>query len=785
MRRNNNKKDNKRTFSRPTQPRNSVNKYLYSILFSLLSLTAHAVEPFLVKDIRLQGVSRISPGTVFNYLPVKVGDTLDERRSAEAIKALFKTGLFEDVKLERDGDVLVVVVSEREAISQITFTGNDNIRTEDLQKALKEIGFAEGEVYDKSKLDKVTQELKRQYFAQGKYGVRIDTQVNSLEGNRVAIAIDISEGKTARIREINIVGNKAFEEDELLDEFKLSTPTTFSFFTRSDQYSKQKLAADLESLRSYYLDRGYVNFNVDSTQVSITPDKSEVYVTVNISEGDVFTVSEVKLAGELLVPQEDLFQAVTLRKGMTFSRKLITESSKNITDRLGDDGYAFANVNAIPAIDNEQNTVAITYAIDPGKRTYVRRINFFGNTRTRDEVLRREMRQLEGAWISTGKINRSKVRLQRLGYFSEVNVETPAVPGSTDQVDVNFTVVERPSGNLLLGLGFSQSQGVIFNSQVTQDNFLGSGKRVDFAFNNSEVNRTYRLGYLNPYWTVDGVSRGFNIGYRETDASDANITRFSAKILSGGVEFGIPLTEFNSLDAGFNYERTELDIGTGVSQQIRDFVTREGDKFNIFRLSTGFAYDTRNKAILPDRGTLHRIRGELAVPGGDLQYYKLDYDARWFYPVTDNYTLALRGRAGYGDSYASTEELPFFENFYAGGPRSVRGFEDNTLGPKDSNERALGGNLLFVGNVEMIVPFPFLSDVESLRVTAFVDAGNVFSTYGDRKDEFGAGSVRASAGLSGLWLSPFGVLTISIAQPFNTEPDDKTQPFQFTFGTSF
>jgi len=762
------------------QTRKYFKKALYLTIVAVLAAPAFAAS-FVVQDIRLKGLSRIAPGTVFNYLPVKVGDTIDDRRSADAIKALFKTGLFEDVQLEREGDVLVVIVKEREAISQITFSGNDNMKTEDLTKALKEIGFAEGEVYDKSKLDKVTQELKRQYFAQGKYGVRIDTKVTRLEGNRVAIAIDVSEGKTARIRQINIVGNKAFQDKELLKQFKLSTPTMFSFFTKNDQYSKQKLAADLESLRSYYLDRGYVNFNVDSTQVSITPDKSDVYVTVNVSEGDVFTVSEVKLSGQLIVPQEDLFEVVSIRKGMTFSRKLVTESSKGITDRLGDEGYAFANVNAVPDIRNEEKTVAITYFIDPGKRTYVRRINFFGNTRTRDEVLRREMRQLEGAWISTSKINRSKVRLQRLGYFESVNVETPAVPGTADQVDVNFTVVERASGNLLLGLGFSQSQGVIFNSQVTQDNFLGSGKRLDFAFNNSEVNRTYRLGYLNPYWTVDGVSRGFAVGYRETDANDANVTQYNSAVINAGAEFGIPLTEYNTLNLGLDFENTELDLGAFASEQVRDFVDREGDEFNTVRFTGSFAYDTRNKAILPDRGTLHRIRSEVAIPGGDLEYYKLDYDARWFYPVTSKYTLALQGRVGYGDSYGDTEVFPFFENFYAGGPRSVRGFEDNTLGPKDSRGDALGGNLLVVGNAEVILPVPFLQDIESLRITGFVDAGNVYGV----DEDFDADTIRYSAGLSGLWLSPFGVLTVSVAQPFNTQDGDSEQPFQFTFGTTF
>lgn len=758
-------------------------KLPYILALSLCAGVTLAMEPFVVKDIRLQGLSRITAGTVFNYLPVKVGDSFDDSRSAEAVRALFKTGLFDDVRLERDGDVLVVVMREREAISQLNITGNEDIKTEDLLKALKDVGFAEGEVYDKSRLDKVTQELQRQYFAQGKYGVKIDTQVKKQENNRVGVTIDISEGRSARIKQINIVGNHAYDDEELLDSFKLSTPTMFSFFTKADQYSKQKLAADLETLRSYYLDHGYVNFNIDSTQVSITPDKSDVYVTVNVAEGEKFTISEVKLAGELIVPQDDLFKSVTTRKGMVFSRKNVTESSKAVTDRLGDDGYAFANVNAVPDIDNEKKTVAITYFVDPGKRVYVRRISFFGNTRTRDEVLRREMRQLEGAWISTSKINRSKVRLQRLGFFSEVNVETPAVAGTTDQVDVNFTVVERASGNLLLGLGFSQSQGIIFNTQITQDNFLGSGKRIDFAFNNSEVNRTYRLGYVNPYWTVDGVSRGFNVGYRETDAGDANITRFDSTVLNGGVEFGIPLTEFNQLNAGFDYERTELDVGNPslVAAQVSDFINREGDTFDTVRLSSSFAYDTRNKAILPTRGTLHRIRGELAIPGGDLQFYKADYDARWFYPMTENYTLALQGRVGYGNSYGSTEELPFFENFFAGGPRTVRGYEENTLGPKDSVSRALGGNLLVVGNAELILPVPFFADVESIRISGFMDMGNVYG--GD--EDFDAGELRLSTGLSGLWLSPFGVLTISVAAPFNDQDDDKTQPFQFTFGTSF
>lgn len=737
---------------------------------------------FVVRDIRIEGLQRISPGTVFNYLPVKVGDEFDARRSSEAVRALFKTGFFKDVRLERAGEVLVVVVSERETISQITITGNSDIKTEDLSEALKQIGFAEGEVYDRSLLDRVEQELRRQYFSQGKYAVQVESEVKDLGGNRVAIAIAISEGRATRIKQINIVGNRRYDDDELLKQFKLTTPTLFSFFTKSDQYSRQKLQGDLESLRSHYLDHGFINFNIDSTQVSITPDKSDVYVTINVTEGDRYTVSDVKLAGDLIVPTEDLFPLVTTVRGAVFSRKDLTQTSTNITERLGDEGYAFANVNPIPEINKNDRTVALTYFVDPGKRVYVRRINFAGNTKTRDEVLRREMRQLEGGWFSTSKMNRSKTRLQKLGYFEEVNVETPAVPESDDQVDANFTVVERPSGNLLLGLGFSQSQGLIFNTSIIQDNFLGSGKRVNFAFNNSDVNRVFALGYNNPYFTIDGISQGFDISYRETDAGNANVTRFDSRVIGAGVSLGVPVTEFNFLNLGFKYEKTKIDTEGRAADEVTEFLEELGsDEFDVLRLSGGFAYDTRNKALLPDRGTFHQIRAQVAVPGVDLQYYKLDYDARWFYPVTEDYVLVFQGQVGYGDGYGDTDELPFFENFYAGGPRTVRGYEENTLGPRDSNGRALGGNFLVVGNAELILPVPFIDELKSVRLTAFVDAGNVYGT----DEDIDPSDIRLSAGLSGLWISPFGVLTVSIAQPFNDQDGDDTQPFQFTFGTSF
>lgn len=754
------------------------------LLFLVLFATdpVQAVESFVVEDIRVEGLERISAGTVFNYLPVKVGDTFDEGRSGDAVRALFRTGFFKDIELAREGNVLVVKVVEREAIGEINLEGNKAIKTEDLLKGLDEVGLAVGEVYDESTLDKVVQELRRQYYAQGKYGVRIEPEIRPLPGNRVAVNINITEGKAARIKAINIVGNEAYTDKELIKRFELTTPNWLSFFTRSDQYSRQKLSGDLEALRSFYLDNGYINFNVDSTQVSITPDKSEVYITINISEGDRYAISEVRLAGELIVPQAELFDVVRTRSGMIFSRKAVTETTKAITDRLGEDGYAFANVNAIPEIDEERRTVSITYFIDPGKRTYVRRISFFGNTKTRDEVLRREMRQLEGAWISTTAVERSKVRLQRLGYFSEVNVETVPVPGTTDQVDVNFTVVERPSGNLLLGLGFSQSQGLIFNTSVAQENFLGSGKRIEFAFNNSEINRQFVFGYTNPYYTIDGISRGFRVAYQETDANDANITRFDNKLVSVGVNYGIPITEYNFVNVAFDYERNEIETDRRfIAGIVRDFLDREGNKFDVVRMSAGFAYDTRNDAIFPTRGVLHRIRTEIAIPGGDLNYYKLDYDARWFIPLTERWTFMLKGRLGWGDAYGNTDELPFFENFFAGGPRSVRGYEENTLGPEDEFGRAIGGNFLVVGNAEVILPLPFLDDLKSVRVTGFFDVGNVYGT----DDSIDTEDLRMSTGLSGVWLSPFGVLSASIAKPFRDQAGDETQPFQFTFGTSF
>ena len=764
--------------------RNRIYHSFYALLLCAVFMPLEAAEEFIIQDIRVEGLARITPGTVFNYLPMRVGDRFDDSRSSEAVRALFKTGFFDDVRLERDGNVLVFLFKERPAIGSIQMSGNKDVKTEDVLESLKQFGFAEGRIFVQAQLDQVEQELRRQYYSAGKYGARIETTVSPLDNNRVGIVIEVSEGVAARIKQINIVGNTVFEEAELLKQFESSAPGLLSFFTKDDQYSKQKLAGDLESLRSYYLDNGYLNFNVDSTQVSITPDKKDIYITINISEGEPFTVTEVRLAGDLIVPKEELFGLVEIGAGDLFSRKKVTDTSKRLTDRIGEEGYSFGNVNAIPDIDQAGKTVALTFFIDPGKRVYARRINFAGNVKTKDEVLRREMRQQEGGWLSTTQVERGKERLERTGYFKEVNVETVPVPGTADQVDVNYTVEEAPGGRLGGGLGFSPGQGVIFNASVVQDNFLGSGKRISFNFNNSRVNTNYAIGYLNPYFTVDGISQGFNLFYRDTNAVRANLAAYETRDVGGEINIGFPVSENNSIFAALKYRNTQIDLLSRSGAQIRNFVNQNGSEFDILSLSASFSYDTTNRRILPDKGTLHRIRVEGSLPtfGNSLKYYKVDYQTKWFKDLYRDFVFSLSADLGYGDAYGETTELPFFENFFAGGPRTVRGFKTNTLGPLDSNLRPLGGDTKIIGRAELILPAPFLDEYKrSFRLTGFIDAGNVYGS-GQKID---LGQIRYSTGIGAIWVSPFGVVQASIAMPLNKQTGDQTENFQFTFGASF
>jgi outer membrane protein insertion porin family len=749
-----------------------------------------SAETFRISDIRVEGLQRIAAGTVFNLLPVKIGDTTTDAVTASVIRSLYGSGFFEDVTVERDGTVLVISVRERSAVAEIEIIGNKDIDEERLLEGLREVGLAEGRVFNRSILERIEQELRNQYYARGKYGVEIQSTVSPLERNRVKITIDIVEGVTARIKQINIIGNEDFEEEELLGVFKLGSSRWHSFYSKNDQYSKQKLAGDLEALRSFYLDRGYIQFEIKSTQVSISADKKDIYITASISEGDVFSVSDIQLAGEPSVPAEQLFPLIHIRRGEPFSRKATTQSAERISNLLANEGYAFANVNTIPEIDEANKQVAIIFFVDPGKRVYVRRVNMKGNTKTRDEVLRREMRQVEAAWFSSELVKQSRERLQRLGYFDDVSIETPAVPGSADQVDVDVTVKEKASGNLLAGVGFSQSQGIIFNASVSQNNFLGTGKRMSFAFNNSRSNRLYQLAYTNPYYTIDGISRGFELSYRATDFAELSSADYLTDVGVAGINFGLPITDTSRAGLGIRYQYTNFEAGFSALAQ--DFVLQNGDRFNDFVLTASYTNDSRDKALFPTNGSLQALLAEVSVPGSDLQYYRITYRHRHFVPLTRRFTFALSTDLGYGDGLGSTEALPFFENFFAGGPRSVRGWKANTLGPRETTlaEDPVGGNVKVTGSLELFAPPPIGGTFEdSLRLGAFFDFGNVWVT-GDTRgliapEGFSLSDLRYSAGLSAVWLSPVGALSVSVAYPFNDKDDDETEVFQFGFGSTF
>lgn len=760
-----------------------MKKKLISGLLAALfaSAPALAFDPFVVKDIRVEGIQRTEAGTVFSYLPVRVGETFDEEKAAQAIRALFATGFFKDVRIEAENGVLVVVVDERPAIASIDFTGIKEFDKEQLKKGLRDVGLAESRIFDRALLERAEQELKRQYLARGKYAVQVATTVTPLERNRVSINFTVDEGEVAKIRQINIVGNQAFKESELLGLFVLRTPGWFTWYTKNDQYSRQKLSGDLESLRSFYLNRGYLEFNIDSTQVQITPDKQDIYITVNINEGEKYTVSSVKLAGDLIVPEEELRGLVKLKPGDVFSRERLTETTKAITDRLGNDGYAFANVNAAPELDKEKRAVAFTIYLDPGRRVYVRNVNITGNNRTRDEVVRREVRQMESAWYDGAKINRSRTRADRLGFFEEVTVETPAVPGTTDQVDVNFNVKERPTGNLLFGAGFSSSEKLVLSGSISQNNLFGSGNALSAQVNTGKVNKVYSLSYTNPYYTVDGVSRGFDVYKRNVDPTSLSIGQYKSSSFGGGVRFGYPITEDDTISFGLSYDSTKLETFDDSPQRYKDFVEEFGNKNSTLLATAGWARDRRDSFIYPTKGTYQRAVGELSLPGGDLRFYRLSYQHQRYFPIGSKYALMLNGDVAYGDGYGD-KPLPFFKNYFAGGIGSVRGFDQSSLGPRDPNtEDAEGGNRRIVGNAEFLFPFPGAGQDRSLRLGVFLDAGQVWAT--DQKLSFS--DMRYSTGLSLAWSSPLGPLKFSIAQPLNKKEGDEVQRFQFQLGTVF
>ena len=750
---------------------------------ALFSASGFAFQPFVVKDIRVEGIQRTEAGTVFSYLPVKVGETMTDEKAAQAIKALFATGFFKDVRIEVENDVIVVVLEERPAIAQVDFVGIKEFDKDALKKGLKEIGLAESRIFDRSMLERAEQELKRQYLSRGLYAVNITTTVTPLERNRVGINFAVDEGEVAKIRQINIVGSQAFQEKDLLNVFALRTPNWISWYTKNDQYSKQKLSADLETLKSYYQNRGYIEFDVESTQVSISPDKKNIYITINVKEGEKYTVSSVKLAGELTLPEEELRKLVKIKPGEVFSREKLTETTKLINEKLGNDGFAFSNVNAAPEIDRNKKQVGFTILVDPGRRVYVRRINVSGNTRTRDEVIRREARQMEGAWYDGEQINRTRTRIDKLGYFEEVNIETPPVPGTTDQVDMNLNVKEKPTGNIMLGAGFSSTEKFVLSGSISQNNIFGSGRHLAVNVNTGKVNKTYSLSFTNPYHTVDGVSRGFDIYRRDLDASTTGVAKYKTSSHGFGVRYGFPIAEDNAIGVGLSFDDTHVTTYFDSPQQYKDFVAQFGASNTTLLLNATWTNDKRDSLIYTTSGSLQRAYAEVGLPGADLKFYKLNYQHQKFFPLTKQITLMLNGEFGLGDGY-SGETLPFFRNFYAGGMGSVRGFKSGSLGPKDvypNEENALGGNRRLVGNAEFLMPVPGFGLDKSLRAGGFFDAGYVWATG----EKMRLSDLRYSIGVSLSWASPFGPLKVSAALPLNKKSGDQIEHFQFQMGTSF
>jgi outer membrane protein insertion porin family len=772
--------------ARAVAPRVSVRiKAWFALVAVLLSAwlapAALAFEPFTVRDIRVEGVQRTDAGTVFNYLPIKVGDRVDDEKASAAVKALYATGFFRDVRLEVESGVLVVIVQERPTISQIDIVGTKEFDKDTLRKALKDIGVVESRIFDRSALDRAEQEFKRQYINRGYYAMQVTTTVTPQERNRVAVNFTVEEGDVAKIANINIVGALAFPESTLIKEMQLSTSGWFTWYTKNDQYSKQKLQGDLETLRSYYTNRGYLEFQVDSTQVSITPDKEQIYITINITEGPKYSIGDVRLAGELLLPEPELMRLILVRPGDVYSREKLTQSAKAVSDRLGSDGYAFANVNAVPEIDRERRTASFTFFIDPGRRVYIRKINISGNARTRDEVIRRELRQLEDAWYDTTRIERSKVRITRLNFFEDVNMETPAVPGSPDQVDLDVTVTEKATGNLLAGVGYSSADGLVLSGSVSQNNVFGTGNALTAAVNTSRINRTIAVTYTEPYWTTDGVSRTLEVYDKSVNSSSLPIAQYSSRTFGGAAGFGVPVTETDSVIIALRYEHTNLSLADNSPPIYVDFVTRFGSSTNSYIVTTGWARDTRDSVLFPTRGLLQSALLEWGLPIGDLSYYKLNYLTQWFTPLPANFVWMLRGDVGYGGGLGN-KPLPFFKAYYAGGVGSVRGYDTASLGPQDNLGNTIGGRRKIVGNAELFFPLPGAkAGDQSVRLSVFADAGQIYDNGSQPQLE----SFRYSVGAGVAWNSPVGPLKFSYGYPVNKKIGDRVQHFQFQVGTVF
>lgn len=753
---------------------------------------------FVISDIRVEGLQRIPAGSVFGAIPYNVGDDIGIAEIRGITRSLFDTENFDDVQIGRDGNVLVIIVQERPTIDSIEFEGNKAIKTEALLEGLEKSGLAEGQIFQKVTLEHIVTDLEGQYVSQGRYDASIETTVEELPRNRVAIKVDVFEGNVSGIRHINIVGNEVFDDETLIEELELKLPSLFSFYTKDDQYSREKLKSDIEAIESYYLDRGYLNFRVLSTQVSIAPNMEDVYITFNISEGDQFSVSGVEVAGELRdIAEESIKALVITREGQIFSREYMTASEERIEAALGNAGYTFASATGEPVIDESGDTVTIRYFVDAGQRAYVRRVNFTGNTLTQDEVLRREMRQLEGGWASTAMIEGSKIRLQRLGFFKEVNVETPTVPGTEDQIDVNYTVEEQPSGSISATVGFAEDTGLILGLQYSESNVFGTGNSTNIGINRSDFQEALNFSFFDPYFTVDGVSRGYSLFFRKSDFEEFNIASFSTDSYGASMNFGYPISEISRIGFSVGIEHTNIKEGVIPAREISEFIDKEGNQFDLVSVSASYTMSALNRGLLPTGGRSQSISFEMTVPGSELEFYRINYSGQIFFPLFGPLVLRLRTDLGYGDAFGGTDTFPFYKNFFAGGMGSVRGYESNTLGPRSTpspqdqfnDPDPIGGNALIEMSAEVLFPLPFIEDQSQMRSVLFFDAGNVFNTNCpdvsvvclDLED----GELRYTAGLAVTWITGFAPISFAISFPVNKKDGDESEGFQFELGKTF
>ena len=783
-------------------------------ILALLPLSSLAAGNFVVKDMRVEGLQRISEGTVFNYLPINIGDEIDGIRVSEAIRALYGQDLFDNIEMRRDGDTLIIVVKERPSIESFNIDGNKDIKTEDLMDSLRSVGLARGRTFDRSVLDNVEMFLREQYYDRGKYGVTIDSEIQDRPNNTVRIQVNVNEGDRAKIRQVNIVGNTSFNEDEIRENFELDTANWLSWFRQDDRYAKESLEGDLETLRSFYMDRGYADFEIESTQVAISPNRKDIYVTVNIDEGDVYTISDVKLVGDMVIEEAYLRNFILAQPGSVFNLNLLTQTADLMSFRLGEEGYANAEIEPVPELDREKKEAEITFYVNPQSRVYVRNINFRGVDQVDDEVLRREMRQMEGSYLSNRLVDRSKIRLQRLPFVERVEVGNEPVPGSPDLVDVNFDLEYRMPGQFSGGVGYSESQKLMLNGSIVHTNFLGTGDRVAVELNSGRFQKLYSVSHSDPYRTMDGIRRTLSINYRDISRFTSAASEFSTKTFGATVDYGYPITEYQSLSFGATVQHSELLSFSNSTQQVQDWVRNNGDQFgaevtgdpNVFgtefdtlELIAGWTYDSRNRALFANRGTRQQLFLSYAVPGSDVEFYQARYSFTKYFPITPKWVVRFNTELGFGEALGDTTALPPYKQFYGGGPQSVRGFRESYLGPRDSSGRPYGGNVLVASQLELILPLPdkFASQA---RASLFYDVGNVFNSgevqFTDRlgspieyKPDFE--ELRTSVGIGVQWLAPLGLFRFSYAYPLNPYDQndryygDELERFQFSIGQAF